>query len=277
MQPRCPRWPRQLRPRLFYSDCRLIARAGNRHLGGENKQRACQSYLCRHVAIRSREVRVPACAEIALVGHGDGLEEWRGRGGVGAGGAVLTRLQAVGDVNSAAPPSHTCVHAALNVFTCHRKVVLKRSPCSAHVSPWTCTPNTRTLRPQQPSFSSSFTSELLLLWHAHAHSMGASKSLKPALNYFIFFIFSRTIFVAISVFATTSNTLHITVILRHQLYKLFVGAFKVSLITNQTSLWNLITKGLYLNLKSLVLLSYSESHLSEFMSFEFLSLKFLKS
>ena len=44
----------------------------------------CQAYLCRHVAIRSRRVRVPACAEIALVGHGDGLEEWRegeGRGG----------------------------------------------------------------------------------------------------------------------------------------------------------------------------------------------------
>lgn len=50
----------------------------------------CQSYLCRHVAIRSRGARVPACAEIALVGHGDGLEEWRGgrggRGGEGKGG-----------------------------------------------------------------------------------------------------------------------------------------------------------------------------------------------
>lgn len=53
----------------------------------------CQSYLCRHVAIRSRGARVPACAEIALVGHGDGLEELEGggaggerRGGEGKGG-----------------------------------------------------------------------------------------------------------------------------------------------------------------------------------------------
>lgn len=46
----------------------------------------CQSYLCRHVAIRSRGAQVPACAEIALVGHGDGLEEWRGEGRAGRGG-----------------------------------------------------------------------------------------------------------------------------------------------------------------------------------------------
>lgn len=46
----------------------------------------CQSYLCRHVAIRSRGARVPACAEIALVGHGDGLEDWRSGEGGGAGG-----------------------------------------------------------------------------------------------------------------------------------------------------------------------------------------------
>lgn len=48
----------------------------------------CQSYLCRHVAIRSCRAGVPACDEIALVGHGD-----RGKGGRGGerrGGAEPT-------------------------------------------------------------------------------------------------------------------------------------------------------------------------------------------